>query len=119
MTIKRDKRSEPWAKLLHRDLQSLDCAAGFLKECFAEGPDTFLLGLRHLVEARGGIGKLAKQTGLGRESLYKLLSGKHGGRLSSVILILNALDIEVSFSLEKKSVEKQKRAKKMVGRNAA
>ena len=119
MTIKKDTRSEPWDKLLHLDLQSHDRAAGFLKECFAQGPDVFLLGLRHLAEAQGGIGKLAKKTGLGRESLYKLLSGNQGGRLSSVILVLNALDIEVSFSLGKRLLEKPKKVKKMVGRRAA
>ena len=33
--------------------------------------EAFLLALRHVAEAQGGIGKLSKKTHLSRESLYK------------------------------------------------
>ena len=34
--------------------------------------EAFLLALRHVAEAQGGIGKLSKKTHLDRESLYKI-----------------------------------------------
>ena len=44
----------------------------------------FLLALRDVVEAHGGVGQLAKVAKLNRESLYKLLSKDGNPRLSSL-----------------------------------
>ena len=51
-------------------------AAGYLNAAMAEGEDVFLLALRDIVEARGGMTWLAKTTGLNRVTLYRLLSGR-------------------------------------------
>ena len=36
-------------------------------------PQTLLVALRHLAEARGGMAKIAKAAGIERESLYRAL----------------------------------------------
>lgn len=82
---------------LIEDLKDLDYAAGYLTAALEEGEDTFLLAIRDVVEAQGGIGKLAKDTNLNRENLYKMLSEKGNPRLNSITAILSELGIEVTF----------------------
>jgi probable addiction module antidote protein len=75
-------------------------AAEYLTACFEDSKEVFLLGLRNVVEAYGGIGKLASNTSLNRESLYRMLSvsGEGNPRLSSLAVILDALGIQLQFS---------------------
>lgn len=56
--------------------------------------EAFLLALRHVAEAQGGIGKLAKKTHLNRESLYKTLSKKGNPKLQTIGLLLKGLGFE-------------------------
>src|SRR5437867_3668982 len=56
--------------------------------------EAFLLALRHVAEAQGGIGKLAKKTHLNRESLYKTLSSKGNPKLQTIGLLLKGLGFE-------------------------
>lgn len=73
-------------------------AAEYLKACFNDSDEVFLLALRNVVEARGGMSTLAKKTKLNRENLYRSLSKKGNPRLSSLSVILEALGIELQFS---------------------
>lgn len=54
----------------------------------------FLMALRHVTEARGGIGKLSKKVHLNRESLYKTLSSKGNPKLQTIGLLLKGLGFE-------------------------
>jgi probable addiction module antidote protein len=56
--------------------------------------EAFLLALRHVAEAQGGIGKLSKKTHLNRESLYKTLSSKGNPKLQTIGLLLKGLGFE-------------------------
>ena len=76
-------------------LQDPERAAKYLTACFEEGPDVFLLGLRDVVEAQGGIGRAAQSTKLNRESLYRLLSRRGNPRLSSLTAVLSSLGLKV------------------------
>jgi probable addiction module antidote protein len=58
--------------------------------------DAFLLALRDVVEAQGGVGKLAKETHLNRQNLYKALSEEGNPRLETVGAILHALGFRLS-----------------------
>src|SRR5256885_14849295 len=64
---------EPW---IHSDLRrDENHALALLAESFHdEHEGTFLVALRHMVLARGGMARIAKAAGLNRESLYKALS---------------------------------------------
>jgi probable addiction module antidote protein len=85
------------ADLLKR-LADPDYAAGYLTECFNEGEAVFLLALRDVVEAHGGVGQLAKASKLNRESLYRLLSKNGNPTLASLNTILDVLGLELHFA---------------------
>jgi probable addiction module antidote protein len=91
-------KSASYKEGLLKRLADANYAAGYLTECLEQGEDTFLLGLRDVVEAHGGVGQLAKVANLNRESLYRLLSKKGNPRLSSLSSILDALGIELQFT---------------------
>ena len=59
--------------------------------------ETFLLALRNVTEARGGIGELAKQTHLNRQSFYNMLSSKGNPRLITLGKVLKALGFQLSI----------------------
>ena len=59
--------------------------------------------LGHVAKARG-MSDIAKKTGLGRESLYKAVSGNIKPKLDTVNKILNAVGL--SLSVEKIAVTK-------------
>lgn len=91
------------ARKLYRDelleqLQDVEEAAEYLSACLEDSEEVFLLGLRDVVDAHGGVSELARLTGLNRESLYRLLSKKGNPRLSSLSLILSALGIQLQFA---------------------
>ena|SRR5579859_5342392 len=67
----------------------------------------FAASLKPVVDALGGVGKLAKETGLGRESLYKALSGKVLPDMRTLIQILDFAGYDLS--LKKKKEAKRKR----------
>ncbi|QPB42656.1 addiction module antidote protein [Rodentibacter haemolyticus] len=62
----------------------------------------FIEALNTLARARG-ITQLAKETGLGRESLYKTLSGSVEPKLSTLERITEALGFKLSLSLSPKT----------------
>ena len=83
---------------LLEQLQDLDFAAGYITEAIEEGESAFLLAVRDLVEAQGGIGALAKNTALNREGLYDMLSEKGNPRLSSLSAIFDAIGLQLSVT---------------------
>ena len=67
-------------------------------EEYEEDSDTeaFLLALRDVAEAQGELTKLALDTGLNRQNLYKTLSEKGNPRLQTVEAILHQLGFRLS-----------------------
>jgi probable addiction module antidote protein len=63
--------------------------------------------LRPVVELLGGIGRLAKATGLGRQNLYKALSGNHRPEFSTLVKILNFAGYDFSLT-KRKGLSKKK-----------
>ena len=58
-------------------------------------PDVFLAAIRDVARARG-MAQLAKDTGLGRESLYKALAPGAKPRYDTVLKLLHALGVKIS-----------------------
>ena len=58
-------------------------------------PDVFLTAVRDVSRARG-MAQLAKDAGLGRESLYKALTPGAKPRYDTVLKLLNALGVRLS-----------------------
>lgn len=57
----------------------------------------FLKALKDVAQAQGGIGKLAKQTTLNRQNLYKLLSAKRQPKIETLSIILNNLGFKMNI----------------------
>ena len=55
--------------LLER-LSDPEYAAGYLSACALEGQEEFLLGLRNVAQAQGGLKQVSEAANLNRESLY-------------------------------------------------
>jgi probable addiction module antidote protein len=88
------------ADLLKR-LREPKYAAEYLAQVMAEKDNkAFLIALKDVVEATGGVGELAGRVGLKRPSLYKILS-KHGNpTLETLQEILKPLGLRVSVALD-------------------
>jgi probable addiction module antidote protein len=59
-----------------------------------ENPDVFLQAIADVAKARG-MSKLAQDTGLGRESLYKALAPGAKPRYDTIIKLVRALGVEL------------------------
>lgn len=59
-----------------------------------ENPDVFLVAVSDIAKARG-MAQLAKDTGLGRESLYKALAPGAKPRYGTVLKLVRALGVEL------------------------
>lgn len=90
-------------EFLKEELQDPELAAEYLSASIQAGSiDEFLVALRNVAEARGGISTLSNITELNRQSMYKTLSAEGNPRLSSLMAILKALGINLSFSPQTK-----------------
>ena len=69
------KKSKPYQPDLIESLRDAGEAEEYLNAALEEDdPELFLLALRNVAEAQGGVAQLAEKTKLNRESLYKMLS---------------------------------------------
>jgi len=59
--------------------------------------EAFLLALRTVTEARGGVSELARKTNLNRQHLYKTLSNKGNPRLNTLETVLHGLGFRLSI----------------------
>ena len=59
--------------------------------------EAFLIALRTVAEAKGGISELSKKTDLNRQALYKILSKKGNPRLKTLNTVLNSLGFKLSI----------------------
>jgi probable addiction module antidote protein len=76
-------------------LDSEEVIAEYLNVALAsEDPDLFLQAIADVAKVRG-MAKLAKDTGLGRESLYKSLAPGAKPRYDTVLKVIRALGVEL------------------------
>lgn len=96
------EKSIPYQEYLKEVLADPQEAAGYLNTAMEDGDkELFLLALRNVAEARlGGMSKLAEASGLNRESLYRMLSGKGNPELKSLDRLLHALGLKISVEVD-------------------
>ena len=56
-----------------------------------------VVDFRNIIQAHGGFAKIAKKSGLGRESLYKTLSEKGNPEFRTIAALTYALGLELRF----------------------
>ncbi len=81
---------------IYRELHDFEFAQAYLEAALEEGVEEFLVALRETIQARGGMTRCAETSGITRESLYKMLSGKGNPGLRSVAAILDACGFGLS-----------------------
>ena len=86
---------------LAKRLRDPEYAAEYLAQVLA-GKDSaaFLIALKDVVEASGGMGNLSGRVGVKRPSLYKILSKKGNPTLATLQEILKPLGLRVSIALD-------------------
>lgn len=63
-----------------------------------ENPDVFLAAISSVAKARG-MAAIAKETGLGRESLYKALAPGAKPRYDTILKVLHGLGVKVTVTV--------------------
>ncbi len=84
---------------LKEDLADPIEVAAYLNAALEDGSqEVFLMALRDVAEARG-LTKLAKESALNRENLYRLLSEKGNPQLSSLNALLETLGLKLAVEV--------------------
>jgi probable addiction module antidote protein len=98
----RNRKYQDW---LIEQLKDHDMAVAYLNEAFAESlkgdeesRQIFLMALRDVAEAQGGLGKLAKKAHVGRESLYKTLSKTGNPQWYTLVTLIMSLGLNLRFT---------------------
>ena len=72
--------------------------AAYLSAIVEEGDSKLLLSAIGDIAKARGMSKIASESGLGRESLYKALNADSKPRFDTVIKVLNALGVRIVFN---------------------
>jgi probable addiction module antidote protein len=76
-------------------------AAAYLNAALEDGAqDVFLMALRDVANARG-LTRLARETSLNRENLYRILSEEGNPQLSSLNALLSSLGLKLAIEYKK------------------
>ena len=79
-------------------------AAAYLDAALEAGDRAaFLLAIRNVIEATGGMSKVARDTGLNRENLYRSLSEQGNPELRSLELLLTQLGLRLSVEVNQEA----------------
>lgn len=79
-------------------LKTEEDIAAYFAACLEEAGDdaAFLATALGTIARARGMTQLAKDTGLGRESLYKALSGKGNPSFATILKVMNALGLRLA-----------------------
>lgn len=89
-------QTRPWDAAEH--LEAEEDAAAYLEAAFEEGdPELFAAALGDIARARG-MTQVARDTGLGRESLYKALSTEGNPEFATVLKVVRALGLRLEVT---------------------
>lgn len=82
--VQKDALSDPSEALAYLDLA--------IEEYGDDGDkEAFLLALRRVADAQGGLGQLAEESGVNRQHLYDALSAKGNPRLDTLTRVLRGM----------------------------
>jgi probable addiction module antidote protein len=98
MTIRTRSHEDSVLEMLRDDETfALDYISVALEEIDeAGGEDAFLVAVRRVAEARGGMLSLSQNTGLNRANLYRSIAVGGDPKLSTLLKVLQALGVGMS-----------------------
>jgi probable addiction module antidote protein len=99
---RRNSTTTSYRDNLLKSLRNPERAAHYLNACLEdEDPRVFLMALRDVAGARGGIRALSREAKLNRESLYRMLSRAGNPSLDSLAAVLDALGLHLTVETKK------------------
>lgn len=92
------KRSKRYKEdYLYKRLQNPKEAAAYLNECLKDkDPAVFLIALRNVIKANGGMSRLSEEIDRNRESLYRSFSTNGNPGINTLVDTLNVYGLEIS-----------------------
>jgi probable addiction module antidote protein len=97
--VKRKLKSRNYDAFLKKQLVDPDLAAEYLSAAVQDKSlEGFLIALKNVAEAHGGIGILSRATNLNRQSMYRMFSERGNPTVSSLFTVLDALGLEISIA---------------------
>ena len=76
-------------------------AAAYLDAALEDGDRAvFLLTIRNVIQAFGGMTQISRRTGLNRENLYRVLSEQGNPELNSLEKLLKALGLRLAVEVD-------------------
>jgi len=90
-------KTDRYRDKLLESLKHHDEAAHYLNACLEDDdPRIFLMALRDVADAHGGVRSVSREARLNRESLYRMLSKSGNPSLESLASVLHALGLRLS-----------------------
>ncbi len=90
--------TKSYDQFLLEQLRDPELAAEYLSATIEDGNlADFLFALRNVAEAQGGIAEIADATHLNRQTMYRTLSSEGNPTLSTLLSILRAVGLNLSF----------------------
>jgi probable addiction module antidote protein len=95
-------------------LDTEETIAEYLSSIIEEGdPQLLLAAINDVAKARG-MAKIASDSGLGRESLYKALKPESKPRFETILKVLNSLGVKMQFNAINKTEETKDKISKSI-----
>ncbi len=96
-------QTKSYDAFLQEELRDPELAAAYLSAAMEEGStEQLLLALRAVAEANGGIATVADKSQLNRQTMYKILSADGNPTLTTLLAILQAIGITLTFTPQQK-----------------
>jgi probable addiction module antidote protein len=92
-------RLKSFDEYLYRELQDQEFAAAYLEDAISDSLDEFLVALRKVVQANGGMSRCAEDAQLSREAMYRMLTEKGNPVVRSLDAILRAHGMQLSVKM--------------------
>ena len=94
------KVTENYDKNLKESLTDPAEAAEYINASLEDGSqEIFMMALKDVADARG-ISKLARESNLNRENLYRILSIKGNPKLTSLNSVLHSMGLKIAIEVE-------------------
>jgi len=87
------ERTRAWDAAEH--LETVEDIAAYLEAALEENDPALIAAALGDIARAKGMSQIARQTGLGRESLYKALSPEGNPEFATILKVLNALGLQL------------------------
>ena len=91
-------RAKSYEDFLQEELRDPELASAYLTAALEGSQEEFLLAIRSVADAHGGLGAVAEATQLNRQTLYRTLSGQGNPTLATLQGVLRAVGLSLAVA---------------------